>query len=59
MGSNYCCFQFRIPDELNDSQSDNNPLILGRILNTTRLEGKDYITFFEGESMEMIVNLYI
>lgn len=58
MGSNYCCFKFKIPDEhlKINSHHNHNPLFIGRILNTTVLKGDDYITFFDGESLEMNTN---
>ena len=56
MGSNYCCFQFKLPEVFaENSENGNVPLFMGRILNTTILGGDDFITFFEGESFKMTV----
>lgn len=56
MGSNYCCFQFKLPEEFDaNSENGNVPMFMGRILNTTILGGDDFITFFEGESFKMTV----
>jgi hypothetical protein len=59
MGSNYCCFQFRLPEIENEDDlvSNGNPLLMGRILNTTVLGGNDYITIFQGESLEVFKNV--
>ena len=55
MGSNYCCFQFKLPEEF-ESQTENGPLFIGQILNTTILGGDDFITFYEGDSFNTIVS---
>lgn len=55
MGSNYCCITFNI---LKLSEYENEGKFMARILNSTVLEGDDYITFFD-EHFNVIVRFIV
>jgi hypothetical protein len=49
MGSNYCCLRFNMADEVSLGDYEQDAFFIGRILNSTCLQGNDFITFYEDE----------
>ena len=63
LGGPVCCLTFEVPDEDSLSAVGHYPHFMIRILNTTVMEGDDYITFFDGDEKSnkliVIVVVYI
>ena len=59
MGSNYCCIRFHMADEVSLSEYEEDAFFIGRILNSTYLEGDDFITFFEDDFKLVVIFLAI
>ncbi len=49
MGSNMCCLTFEIENEDIFNENGLYPAFMTHVLNTTLLEGDDFITIFEGD----------
>lgn len=56
MGSNYCCLRFSMVDEVALSEHEADAFFLARVLNTTVLEGNDFITFYQ-DDFKLVVKL--
>lgn len=48
MGANMCCIQLETDDE-DFPDIDEEPYFMGRILNTSILEGDDFIVFYDAD----------
>jgi len=55
MGSNMCCISLDLKNEHELLEMGQKPKFLGRISNTTQLEGDDFITFYDGHADNMIL----
>lgn len=59
MGSNMCCIKFKLLDEEFFYENNHNPEFMVRILNSTVLEGDDFITFFDGDTFDVVVVIFL
>jgi hypothetical protein len=60
MGSTQCCLILEIDnyDRLLTEGNQKRPMLMARIFNTSVLQGDDFITFYDGDYQNLLVNDY-